>query len=294
MSLTFGIAPDSWGVWDPKSPENPPWERFLDDIQRGGFVYVELGPYGYLPTDRSRLSEELERRSLQMLAGTQISVLHSRRTRQAALADARQIAELIAPLGAKFMVGLDGHAIGRDDPRKLDPIQWRDFVETSNQIGKLLAEEFDMTFTFHPHADGLVEYREETFRYLDDTDPRFVSLCLDTGHYEYRDGDSVELFRKYTDRIPFLHIKSVNPEVLVRVEQDDLSMAEAVPLGVIAEPEHGKVNFPALRDAMVDLGYDGWAVIEHDIHPLPNFDVPLQIATRSKAYYESLGWSVTR
>jgi inosose dehydratase len=294
MSLTFGIAPDSWGVWDPMSPENPPWERFLDDIQRGGFVYVELGPYGYLPTDPAHLRDELDRRALKMLAGTQISVMHTRLHRQQALSDARQIAELIAPLGAKFMVGLDGHSVGRQEPRKLDPIQWRDFITTSNEIGKLLAEEFGMVFVFHPHADGLVEYRAETYKYLADTDPRYVSLCLDTGHYEYRDGDSVQLFNDFTARIPFLHLKSVNPDILKRVEDEDLSMAEAVPLGVIAEPADGKVDFPGLRDAMNAVNYDGWAVIEHDIHPLPNFDVPLQIASRSKAYYESLGWSVTR
>nr|WP_300141644.1 sugar phosphate isomerase/epimerase [Propionicimonas sp.] len=294
MPLTFGIAPDSWGVWDPKSPENPPWDRFLDDIESGGFVYVELGPYGYLPTDPGQLEDELGRRSLKMLAGTQISVMHTRSHRQAALNDARQIAELIAPLGAKFMVGLDGHSVGREEPRKLDPLQWREFITTSNEIGKLLAEEFDMTLVFHPHADGLVEYRDETYKYLADTDPRFVSLCLDTGHYEYRDGDSVDLFRDYAARIPFLHLKSVNPEILARVEAEDLGMAEAVALGVIAEPAAGKVDFPALRDAMEDVDFDGWAVIEHDIHPLPSFDVPLQIASRSKAYYESLGWSVIR
>ena len=56
-TVTVGIAPDSWGVWFADDPRQTPWERYLDEIAQLGFRHTELGPFGYLPTDRGRLSE---------------------------------------------------------------------------------------------------------------------------------------------------------------------------------------------------------------------------------------------
>ena len=46
-----GSAPDSWGVWFPDDPRQTPWSRFLDEIARAGYEWLELGPHGYLPAD---------------------------------------------------------------------------------------------------------------------------------------------------------------------------------------------------------------------------------------------------
>ena len=294
VSLTFGIAPDSWGVWLPSSDKQPPWSRFLDEVASAGFLYIELGAYGYLPTDNSQLQDELDRRGLRLLSGTQISPFHSAAQRRDVLDDARRIAGLVAPLGGTFMVGICDGGGPRSNPRKLDKHQWIELIRNSNEVGRVLRDEFGLTFVFHPHADGVVEYPNEVDQYLADTDPSAVQLCLDTGHYEYRDGDSVELFKRCKDRIPFLHLKSVNSNVLQEVEDEDSSFGEAVARGVISEPSVGKVDFRALAAAMNEASYDGWAVVEHDIHPLPNFDIPLPIASRSKAYYEGLGWKTQR
>ena len=65
--LIIGTAPDSWGVWFPDDPQQTPWERFLDEVAESGYKWIELGPYGYLPTDPARLAEELKQRDLQGL-----------------------------------------------------------------------------------------------------------------------------------------------------------------------------------------------------------------------------------
>ena len=65
--LIIGTAPDSWGVWFPDDPKQTPWERFLDEVAESGYKWIELGPYGYLPTDPARLAEELKARDLQDL-----------------------------------------------------------------------------------------------------------------------------------------------------------------------------------------------------------------------------------
>lgn len=47
----IGSAPDSWGVWFPDDSRQTPWQRFLDEVAAAGYTRIELGPYGYLPTD---------------------------------------------------------------------------------------------------------------------------------------------------------------------------------------------------------------------------------------------------
>ncbi|HAM27062.1 MAG TPA: 2-keto-myo-inositol dehydratase, partial [Microbacteriaceae bacterium] len=74
--IRIGTAPDSWGVWFPDDPNQVPWERFLDEAQAAGYHWIELGPFGYLPTDPNQLSDELAKRDLQLSAGTVFTGFH--------------------------------------------------------------------------------------------------------------------------------------------------------------------------------------------------------------------------
>src|SRR6266576_2820620 len=58
-TILVGSAPDSWGVWFPDDPNQTPYTRFLDEVADSGYQWIELGPYGYLPT-----GEVLEDRNL--------------------------------------------------------------------------------------------------------------------------------------------------------------------------------------------------------------------------------------
>ena len=59
--------------------------------------------------------------------------------------------------------------------------------------------------------------RSTSTRFLDATDSDLVNLCLDTGHYAYCGGDSVKLIETYGERIGYLHLKQVDPEILAEV-----------------------------------------------------------------------------
>src|SRR3954468_23617196 len=76
--LRLGSCPDSWGVWFADDPKQTPWQRFLDELSGVGYEWVELGPYGYLPTDPSQLQDELAARKLKVAGGTMhgLSGLH--------------------------------------------------------------------------------------------------------------------------------------------------------------------------------------------------------------------------
>ena len=68
VGIKVGSAPDSWGVWFADDPRQTPWHRFLDEIAEAGYEWLELGPYGYLPTGAATLRGELDRRGLKVSA----------------------------------------------------------------------------------------------------------------------------------------------------------------------------------------------------------------------------------
>ncbi len=63
-------------MWFPDDPRQVPWQRFLDEVAASGYEWIELGPYGYLPTDPAVLAGETARRGLKVSAGTVFTGLH--------------------------------------------------------------------------------------------------------------------------------------------------------------------------------------------------------------------------
>jgi inosose dehydratase len=50
----------------------------------------------------------------------------------------------------------------------------------------------------------------------------------------------------------------------------------------------GEVDFPGVIQAMENLGYDGWAVVEQDVL-VDDLDAPRQSARRNREYLRGLG-----
>ena len=85
-----------------------------------------------------------------------------------------------------------------------------------------------------------MDTQDRILQFLEDTDPQYVNLCLDTGHIAYCDGDNIEIIKQAPERITYVHLKFVDPKVRQRVKPENLSLAEAVPLGVMVEPPYGE------------------------------------------------------
>jgi inosose dehydratase len=285
--LRLGSCPDSWGVWFADDPNQTPRHRFLDELAQAGYRWLELGPYGYLPTDPARLREEVDRRGLRVSGQAVFGALHDPDRWEDDLRDARQVAELVTAMGAGHVVLLPADA--GPNPPELDAEAWRTLVDRTSELGRILAEEHGVAAVFHPHADSHVGTQPQIERFLADTDPAYVNLCLDTGHIAYYQGDSLELIGGYPDRIGYLHLKQADPAVLEQVKAEGLSFAEAVRRGAMCEPPKGEPDMEALLDA-VDRHLDTelFAIVEQDLYPCDP-DVPLPIATRTCAYLRQLG-----
>ena len=292
--LQLGSCPDSWGVWYADDPRQTPWERFLDELAEAGYRWLELGPYGYLPTDPARLGDEIAKRGLSVAGGTVAGVGGPHKDFDAVVEETRRVAALTAALGASnvVFVPVPGY---RDDvtgayhePAVLDAAAWAALTRNSNELGRILLEEYGVHLRFHPHADYQVETQEQVERFLAETDPRFVSLCLDTGHLAYRRADVPGLIRKYPERVGYVHIKQMDPGIAARAANEDLAFGQAVAMGASIEPPAGEPDIPAVVEALSELDAELFVVVEQDMYPV-EFDVPLPIATRTRSYLNSVG-----
>ncbi len=297
--LSLGTAPDSWGVWFPRDEHQVGWEQYLDEVARAGYVYTELGPQGFLPQDPSQLRDELASRGLTVCGGTIFAGLHrGKEALDKAKEDFGREARLLQEVGAKYLVHLpdqytDMHTSEATETGDIDPEQWSNLVGGTNELARYLLEEFGILLVFHPHADTHVDTQQRIERFLQDTDPELVNLCLDTGHISYCGGNNVEIIRRFPDRITYVHLKQVEPEVRERVRRAKLSLAEAVPLGVMCEPPFGEPDMPELLAAIAELDRDIYTVIEQDLYPVEP-QIPLPIQARAAGYFRACGLGPVR
>ncbi|MBC2878404.1 MULTISPECIES: sugar phosphate isomerase/epimerase family protein [Streptomyces] len=292
--IRVGSAPDSWGVWFADDPAQVPWHRFLDEVADAGYRWIELGPYGYLPTDPARLRDETARRGLSVSAGTVFTALH----RGPAVWDATweqvsRVAALARDTGARHLVVIpsfwrDDRTAERLEDPELTPHQWRLLAAGTERLAREVRDAYGLEIAVHPHADTHIDTEEHVARFLDATDPELVRLCLDTGHYAYCGGDSVRLIETYGERIGYLHLKQVDPDVLADVVARGTAFGPAVRQGVMCEPPGGVPALPPVLAAASRLGVDLFAIVEQDMYPCAP-DAPLPIARRTRAFLRSCG-----
>ena len=293
MNVNIGTAPDSWGVWFPNDPKQTPWNRFLDEAQAAGYEWTELGPYGYLPTDVPTLRGELERHNLKTSGSFAMAALEDPAAWPELERQVNGAGELINTLGGKFLVLIDDTYTDLFTGRSLasatlDDSAWNRLIDTANRMATHVHDQFALQLVFHNHAETHVEYEDQIERFLAQTDPAQVALCFDIGHFAYRGGDPVAFMRKHYPRIPYLHLKSVDPVLRARVNAEKIPFATAVGMDLFCEPAQGVVDFPAFRDLLREIDYTGCGIVEQDMYPAP-FDKPFPIAKRTRAYLREIG-----
>jgi inosose dehydratase len=294
MSIRVGNSPSSWGVWFAEDPKQPAWPRFLDEVAEAGYEWIELGPYGYLPTHLPNLRAELDRRNLKVSSAHAMDHLEDQSAWPRLEKKVRQTGELLAALGAKFLILLDRtysdlHTGELTRSTRLDESAWRRLIDTVHKVADIVAREFALKLLFEPHSDCHVESEKQIETLLEQTDSSRVSLMLDTGHHIYRAGDPIDFVRRHHGRIPYLHLKNIDPEVRKKVQTGKVPFPTAVGMGLWSEPSQGPLDFVALGEILGEIGWDGWAIVEQGMYPAP-LDKPLPAAKRTRAYLRQIGF----
>ena len=302
MKIRIASAPVSWGVIMKDTPNVPPWDRVLREISQAGYSGTELGPFGYLPQDSVLLRERLDELGLSLLAAyVQINLVDPA-AKQDEYDETMATTRLLSQMGCEWVVLSDAlffdsnrsHRAGRiglEDGMTED--EWRRFISNAEDYGKRALEDYGLKAVFHPHVGAWVETEAEIDRLMNETNPRYVNLCLDTAHCMYGGGDPVAVGRRWGERLKYLHIKECDNSVLETVRDKGWDYFKAVELDVFPELGRGSVDFAGLLDLLRELDFDGWAVIEQDILPDRGLN-PLDSAKGNLAHLHGLGYDESR
>ena len=268
--IRIGYASITWGGND---------RQAIEDIASLGFHGIQLRAnvikeFGS-PTE---LRDLLEKHQLKIVA------LSSGGVRIDPALEAEEIAKHTA--NAKFVHDVGGLYLQVTDERPKDravtAADYKRLGRVISEIGKRTAD-LGISLGYHNHMGSLGERPEEVDQILQAADPRYAKLELDVAHYFQGGGDPAKAIEKYSDRLLFLHIKDVEPLT---------GNADAKHLYRFVELGRGKVDFPAVFDALHKVNFRGWAIVELDDVP-DKTRTPKESGAISKKYLEqNLGVTV--
>jgi sugar phosphate isomerase/epimerase len=109
----------------------------------------------------------------------------------------------------------------------------------------------------------------------------------------YGGGDNLDLIRRFGERVGYVHIKQMDPEILAQVAAEDLSFGEAVRRGVCVSPPAGVPKPADVVAELARLDAELFVIVEQDLYPCAP-EVPLPIAVGTREHLAGCGLSGTR
>lgn len=296
--LKVANAPCSWGVIENIEGERYDYVRVLNELSGTGYVGTELGDWGFMPTDPDKLIEELKSRNLEMLGSWVNVYLHDEDKHKMSADDCVRTGKLLAEVGGK-----DCFVVLGNDPYK-DPIrnknagritpdmsmtedQWDVFAKGANYVAQRVMDETGLRTVIHHHIGTWIETPTETERILDMTNPDILGMVFDTGHWSFGGGDPVSGVKQFKDRIWHVHFKDHDPEVAKQSRENEWDGPTSVGKGIFPELGKGDVDFAGVLEALKEIDYSGWIVVEQDV--LPGLGTPKESAQRNRDYLKSIG-----
>lgn len=257
-SIKFGYSTITWG-------NNI--EQAIREISSLGFTGVQLkNPFATYGEKPEALKALLEAAKLEVV------MLSSGNANVNTGNDEEEIAKHV--VNAKFIKAVGGNRIQvtNSSRPKTGIVKEEDLVK----YGKMLTEigrrtaDIGVETTYHNHMGQLGQTPEEVDVILKNTDSKCVGFLLDVAHYLQGGGDPVKAIATYKDRIKTLHIKDVKNVAGERGYQ-------------FVELGQGRVDFPAIFDALNKINFHGYAVVELDAVPVKD-RTPLQSGQMAKDY----------
>ena len=273
MPVKLAIAPIGWSNDDvPELGGEITFEQCVSEMALAGYQGCEVGHK--FPTDVAELRKALRLRNLQVCNKWFTFYLTSK-----SLAEVREEFEnhldFLEAMGSKVVNGAE---FGNANHQKGAPVleekvvftedQWQKVTNGLNELGKM-AEDRGIKLAYHHHMGTGVQSMAETNRLLESTDPQYVYLTYDCGHFTFAGEDPLAALNRFKDRVAHVHLKDVRPKVLSQVKAERMGFMEAVIAGVFTVPgdREGSVDFPSIFALFDEAGYDGWLVVEAEQDP---------------------------
>jgi inosose dehydratase len=290
MTLRAGFAPITWNNEDLQAELGPavPYTAVLDEVCATGYAATELGD-GF-PRDPSELRAALDARGL-ALPSAWCGLRFFDVSDDADLNHTRGICTLLKAVGASFVNLADQGTPERkafagraDEAPQLSSSEWDALAERVSQAARV-ARDVGLQPLFHAHAGTWVETRADLEELLRRIPAAELKLVWDVGHAIYGGIDPIDVVRSHPDRIAYVHLKDVDGIVLDELRRQCLGFDDGIRRRVFTELGRGLLDVPALLQALREIDYDGWLMVEQDSSWL----APAECARTSRAYLRTLG-----
>lgn len=291
--IKIGNCPDSWGVWFDSNEKQPDWHLYLDEVAAAGYVYTETGPYGYMSPDPVELKAELDKRGLKAIASTVMLDISNTEQVEEVIKSSKATCERLKAIGGLYYIIMDQMYTDLLTDEQVLPVELDEesFERLCVNYRKLAAavKSYGVMPVFHPHGGTHVEKEAqiEKMRSLIPKDE--LRFCFDTGHHIYVQGNDVYSYtEKIADQIEMLHFKDLVPEIKEMCWREGIPYATATKKNVFAEIGHGQIDWKRYGEILKKIGFNGYAIIEHDCYP-PVPGESFKIQQRTGKYLESVG-----
>ena len=286
--VKLGIAPIAWTNDDmPDLGKENTFEQCVSEMALAGFTGSEVG--NKYPKDPEVLKKALELRGVEICNQWFSSFLITKPFEEVEKEFRAQLTFLKA-MGAKVIGASEqSHSVqGQMDTPvfghkyEMNDEEWDIFCTGMNKLGKIAKEEYGIALTFHHHMGTVVQSLAEVDRMMENTDPEYVSLLFDTGHFTYCGEDPLEVVKNYVHRIKHVHLKDIRPEVVEQVKKENMSFLAGVRAGAFTIPGDGCINYDPIFKVLEDAGYEGYMVVEAEQDPAKAN--PLEYAIRARKF----------
>lgn len=297
MAIRIGNAPCSWGVEFAGDPRNPAWETVLRECADAGYKGIELGPIGFMPEDPILLADALARHDLTLIGGVVFRPFHDPDAWPEVMDAAMRTCKSLVSHGARHLVLIDSISPRRaptagraSEAEQMDRAEWEAFRNRIATVAKMGSEVYGLTVSIHAHAAGFMDFEPELERLLNEVDEDVLKICFDTGHHSYAGFDPVAFMKRHIGRISYMHFKDIDPQVKADAIARRTGFYDACGQGIFCNLGKGDVDFPAVRQVLLDAGYEGWCTVEQDCDP--TLDVrPADDARDNRDYLNSIGFN---
>ena len=279
MSKHLPVAVQVYGLRDllENTPEN--FKAVMQQVKDLGYDGVELaGTYGLEPAFIKKTLAEVGLIPI----SAHVAFDEMMKNLDGVIAD-------YSTIGVKFLV----MPYMAEEYRPANPEGFKKFLPMLNEVGAKI-HAAGMTFLYHNHDFEFVRLADGTWGY----DAMFAAIPhdnlmseLDTCWCDVATGEAPAFVRKYTDRIPVVHLK----DYIKRGEVKNMYKL----IGIETEESEGDTGYFGFRpvgfgqmiwEPVLEAALDAkaqWVVVEQDEH----YELdPMECARRSREYLKILGW----
>lgn len=243
--IHYGYAAITWGAEE---------RQAIEDVASAGYRGIQFRANALTDFKPAELKQSLAEHKLTFVALSSGDILLDAPMADEVAKHASH-AQFVKDAGGLYLQVLDKL---EPYPRKVTPDQCVRLGKLLTEIGKRTAD-IGIPMGYHNHLNTISEHPDNLERVLENSDPKYVRLELDMAHSLAGGGDPAEAILKYHDRLLFLHLKDVvNIPLNTPGTQYPFKFVE---LG------KGRVDFPAVFNAINKVSFKGWAVVELDKVP---------------------------